>query len=133
MPYPVIAVAVGKTTGIFDHWEREDGTGGANESTKGFPSARFKGFYSIDHASEWLTLQHNFSPSMIIVHRRPTTAQIKIINHSDNTTQGSTKTDATTTGITNTEPTLKREDIDHTPPPKKRERTTSPGHNETPT
>ena len=132
MPYPVIAVAVGRTTGIFDHWEQEDGTGGANESTKGFPRARFKGFYSIDLASEWLTLQHNFSPSMIIVHRRPTTAT-KIINSAENTTQVSTKADDTPTGVTNTETTPKREDNDHTPSPKKRERTTSPGHNKTPT
>ena len=133
MPYPVIAVAVGRTTGIFDHWEQEDGTGGANESTKGFPRARFKGFYSINLASEWLTLQHNFSPSTIIVHRRPTTAQTKITNPADNTTQASTKADATPTSIINTETTPKREDNDHTPSPKKRERTTSPSHNKTPT
>ena len=46
------AVAKGRKPGIYNQWF---GEGGAEEQVKGFQGAKYKGFFTLEEAQEWLT------------------------------------------------------------------------------
>lgn len=65
------AVAKGRNTGIFSAWF---GASGTEEQIRGYPGARYKGFFTIEEAREWLQEMESGTAQKQTARKRPARA-----------------------------------------------------------